>query len=147
MKNHWQYYKFYNKPIVCIECQIPNGVDAVKLIILQSNDFTFIDKYQNGSKGTVNIYNGRSMQGCNTATIANIPGLLQNTISYMENNCIGKTSFQGNTTKVLPHYTPIDIKSVKSFQYKNVDLPAIRHLGNCITHVCVTPNVYNGKKW
>lgn len=147
IKNHWEYYKYSKKPIVCIECQVPQGVDTVKIIIMQSDDFTFIDKYQNVTKDQVSIYNGRSLQGCDTATIANIPGLLKDTISFMEKGCIGTSTFQGNTTKILNHYTPIDATKVKSFQYHNVDLPKIQHLGNCITKICYTPNVYNTKKW
>ena len=126
VKNHWQYYTYTNKTIVCVYC---TGnyltTDLYKTIIIESgNPFEYvihkfvsttytISQYNFTSKNYTNIIYptneldsgltsmlNRNIQGCDTATISYSDYLLNDTISYMESGCKTSHYNQTNTQKV-----------------------------------------------
>lgn len=104
------HYQFYTKETVCVDCTGNlSSPDLFKMIILEPHGFTFIDKYQTVSSNSWNSYTDRSMQGCNTATIAYSDALLNDTITYLESECT-KTSFNNNSTHTIQSH-PFSLSS------------------------------------
>lgn len=97
VKNNWLYYQSKTNKTICIECTADiTTMQQAQQIILQPTDFVYVDPNNNNVTKTWTSFNGRYMQGCDIATIANIPGLFNDTISYMLSGCT-KTSFNGTS--------------------------------------------------
>jgi len=109
MKNNWLAYSYSKNTIICVECYFDvTATEKSRQIIIQPNSFTYVNKTETESKNTWYNFDNRYMQGCDIATIANIPGLLQDTINFMLHNCTANsTSFKGvtNHTRTLHPFT------------------------------------------
>ena len=105
IKNNWLAYAYSDHIITCVECYFDvTATEKSKEIIEQTNTFTYVNKTESESKNVLYNFANRYMQGCDTATIGNIPGLLNDTIHFMLNNCISTaTNFNGTQkhTRVL----------------------------------------------
>jgi len=138
IKNH---YQFYTKETVCIDC---NGnlalPDLFKTIILESHDFTYIDKYATVGNNKWQSFNDRHMAGCNTATIAYSDALFNDTISYLESNCT-RTSFNGTTNHVIQDQPWSWNNPFSSIHQQNL-VSSIKGIGNCITKQCDVKDPY-----
>ena len=158
IKNFWLYYEQKKDRIVCIECVADiTTLQESQNIILQPTDFIYIDKNANVTNGLWSSFNSRYMQGCDTATIANIPGLLQDTITYMLSNCT-KTNFNGNSVHKIndtpwqynnPYSSLLMASSYKSILHGHYLFGNLTGGGlgpsDCIHHVCNITT--SSKKW
>ena len=91
-KNHWLFYQYFKKPVVCVDCAYPGGaVDVIKnIIIVPKNYFIYVDPNENSTNhSAVHVYSDLYIAGCNTADISDI-NLLNQTIQYFLNDCKGK---------------------------------------------------------
>lgn len=152
LKNNWLYYTYKTGKTICVECVADiTTMQQSQQIILEPTDFNFVDKNANSTNGTWTSYNSRYMQGCDVATIANIPRLLNDTIQYMLNGC-KSTSFVSSSNHVIKD-TPFSFNNPYSSLKIDSYLEKIFHnhkffssynatnnggLGpsNCITHQC-----------
>ena len=101
VKYNWLYYEGKTNKTICVECNADIlTMQQSQEIIMQPNDFQFVDPNNNNASKNWYSFNGRYMQGCDVATIANLPGLLNDTISYMLNGCT-KTSFNGTSNHIV----------------------------------------------
>ena len=150
IKNNWLAYQYSNHKIVCVECYFDFTATAKsQQIIINPNTFSYVNKTESESKNVIYNYYGRYMQGCDTATIGNIPGLLDDTISFMLNGCV-KTNF--NNTQINPrpvhqvnYYSPFStlnhdsylktIFSGHTYDFGNKTMGG-RGPSDCITHKC-----------
>lgn len=149
VKNHWLWYEGKTKTSVCVECimDIASSQESQNIII-QPISYSFADKNQNIVTNKLSYLNDRFMQGCDTATISNIPGLLNDTIHYMLSGCT-QTSFNGNVTKSV-HVSAWEYNNPYSTLHTDSYLKNILHghyiFGNmtsgglgpndCIRHQC-----------
>lgn len=161
VKEHWKSYQASQKTIVCIDCE--ENIQAYQQsqnIIIQPTSYSFADK--TGSQLITNqlfYSNDRYMQGCDTATISNIPGLLNDTINYMLSGCT-KTNFNGNVTKSV-HVTAWQYDNPFSTLHTESYLKDILHghyiFGNmtggglgpsdCIRHQCSFTDPFKKAGW
>lgn len=148
MKNNWLAYVYSKTPIVCVECYFDvTATSKSKQIIIQPNSFTYVNKTESEDKNKLYDYTGRYMQGCDIATIGNVPGLLDDTISYMLHGCVsGTTTFHTmiNHTRTLQPFSYDNPFS--SLHYKSViDTIKLNHPTDCIHYTCSLTT--SSKKW
>lgn len=150
VKNHWQYYGYTNHTIVCVYCT-GNYItsDLYKTIILEPASFEFVPHEFINTNYKVDIFNGvsgnyssitfpvnefdsgltsyknKSMQGCNSATIAYSDFLLNDTIKYLESDCKIK-SYNQTTTQKVPN-TPWQYDNPFSSLHYLVALKTLTH--------------------
>ena len=150
IKNNWLAYQYSNHAVICVECYFDFTATAKsQQIIINPNSFSYVNKTESESKNVIYNYYGRYMQGCDTATIGNIPGLLDDTISFMLNGCT-KTNFNNTQINILPthkinYYSPYSttnhdsylktILSGHTYDFGNKTAGG-RGPTNCITHKC-----------
>lgn len=152
MKNNWLAYSYSNHKIVCVECWFDfTATTKSQQIIIQPNTFTYVNKTESESKNVYVDYTNRYMQGCDTATISNIPNLLNDTINFMMHNCV-KTSTNYNETQKHPipthninYHSPFSttnhdayLKTIlngHTYDFGNKTSGG-RGPSNCITHKC-----------
>lgn len=161
IQNNWLYYKYSGKQIVCVECSfdIPSTQESQQIII-QPTTYSFVDKNVNNATKSYTYFNDRFMQGCDTATISSIPGLLNDTIHYMLSGC-KTTNFNGNVTKSV-HNTPWDYDNPYStlhlsrylkFIIPNHSATNTNHTSggygpsDCIRHSCGFKDPYSRSGW
>ena len=134
IKNNWMTYQYSKIPVICVECYFDiTATTKSKQIIIQPNSFTYVNKTESENTNKLYDYTGRYMQGCDIATIGNIPGLLQDTLNYMINDCkASTTNFHGqnNYTRTLH---PFVMDSPYSSLAFNSNLMQIFH-GHYILH-------------
>jgi len=143
------HYQFYTKQTVCVDCTGNlSSPDLFKMIILEPHGFTFIDKYQTVSTHTWNSYTDRSMQGCNTATIAYSDWLLNDTISYLESECT-KTKYTGNSTHTIQDHPFSFDNPYSSLSFKNLvsQIKSTGGLGLCLQNQCNIKDPYKKAGW
>lgn len=161
VKNHWLWYEGQGKTTVCIECKMDIASSQKSLnIIIEPTSYSFTDKNDNIVKDKWNYHNDRYMQGCDTATISNIPNLLNDTIHYLLSDCT-VTSFNGTVTKLV-HVSPWDYNNPYSTLHQVSYLKDIMHshsfyngnktqggLGptDCIRHQCSFIDPYKKIGW
>ena len=152
MKNNWLAYQYSNHKIICVECYFDFTATAKsQQIIINPNSFSYVNKTESEPKNMVYNYYGRFMQGCETATIANISGLLNDTINFMLNGCNFKsTNFNDKQIQQRPlhlvnYYSPFSTLNNDSY-LKTIFGGHTYDFGNktsggrgpidCITHKC-----------
>ena len=152
MKNNWMAYSYSNKTVVCVECYFDiTSADKAQQIIVQPSSFSYINKTEVENGNSWYNYDNRFMQGCDVATIGNIPGLLNDTIHFMLHNCSGTTTSYNNITNHTRIYQPFNYNNPYSTLHQDLYLKNIFHdhlsyngnhtsggigPGNCITHYC-----------
>lgn len=146
IKNHWIFYTDYTKTVICVECSYDfNAATKAKQIIIQPNTFTFINKTAVSNNHTWKSFSNRFMQGCDVSTIASIPGLLNDTISYMLSGCT-KTSFNDTQIHIIPQTPFVFDNPYSSLHYKAVtDHIKTARIGDCMIHQC--SQTTSTKKW
>ena len=149
VKNNWLYYTNSDKMIICVECtfDVTSSTQA-KQIIIEPDYFTYIDKNAIVTKNLWSSYSNRYMQGCDVATIGNIPGLLNDTINYMLSNCT-KTSFNTTSNHVIPDQPwSYDNPYSSLHQQAQVNkIKAIGGLGLCLQNQCNLQDPYRKAGW
>lgn len=109
MKNNWIAYDYSKSKIICVECYFDaTATSKSQEIIIQPNSFSYVNKTEIENKNTWYNFDNRYMQGCDVATISNIPGLLNDTINLMLHDCNPKyTTFSGitNHTRTLQPFS------------------------------------------
>lgn len=152
MKNNWLAYSYSKNIILCVECYFDvTATSKSKEIIIQPNTFSYVNKTESEGSNIWYNFDNRYMQGCDVATIANIPGLLNDTINFMLHDCQASyTIFHGtsNHTRILKPFT---FDNPYSTLHHDAYLKAIFHghtydIGNktsggrgpsdCIKHQC-----------
>lgn len=163
MKNNWLAYSYSKSPVICVECvfDVTASIKS-KQIIIQPNSFTYVNKTESESKNVLSEFNNRYMQGCDVATIANIPGLLTDTITYMLNDCsLHSTSYHNmiNYTRTLHPFVMDSPYSTIVYQSNlgqifhghtvlhNEKMPTFGGIGpsDCIHYTCTITT--SSKKW
>lgn len=163
LKHNWLAYQYSNHTIICVECAFDvTATDKSKQIIIQPNSFSFVNKSETESNNAYYNFIGRSMQGCDTATIANLPGLLNDTIHYMLSGCLAsKTGFHGieNHTRTLhpfsydnPYSTLHQDALLKSMMQGHTydfgnKTSGGRGPPDCIRHACTFTDPYKKVGW
>lgn len=147
VKNH---YIWYDTIQVCVACNVPLGnPDLFKTIFIEPSGFTYITKDQEVKNSHIitTFTNPYISPDCMTATVGYSDFLLNDTIHYMLNNCIGQ-HFINNQTKTVKE-TPPDYKNSISYKQKAYTDSALKSSkGNCITKKCDTPkDPFKKKAW
>ena len=161
VKNHWQYYGYSNKTIICVYC---TGnyltTDLYDTIIIQPVQFEYskhtfttstvsVPQYNSANKNYTNLiypiseinaglttFLNRDVQGCNTATISYSDALLNDTIHYFENGCTKTFINQTNTQKISNTPWSYD-NPYSTLHYKAiVDKIKSNYMGDCLKHKC-----------
>ena len=135
VKNHWLWYDGKKTTSVCIDCKMDiASSQKSQNIIIEPTSYSFADKNNNIVTTKLSYQNDRYMQGCDTATISNIPNLLNDTIHYMLSGCI-TTNFSGNVTKSV---------HVSAWDYDNPF--STLHQSSYLTNIMHGHLYYNGNK-
>lgn len=117
-KNHWMLYQSAEiKTIVAVD---PDGEwvrkAATRQIIIEPNNFTFIDKGSKNTNSSFTFYDKIYISGCNRARVAADKDLIQKVVLYFYGNCEGKKP--SSTTTVIIPPTPIKLMDYKEYKYK-----------------------------
>lgn len=152
MKNNWLAYYYTNKTVVCVECYFDvTATSKSQEIIIQPTSFSYVNKTEIETGNQVYNFDNRFMQGCDVATIGNIPGLLSDTINYMLHGCVSSaTNFHtiSNHTRTLqpwnynnPYSTLHQLDYLKNILHGHSSSNTNMTSGgtgpvNCITHQC-----------
>ena len=143
------HYQFYTKQTVCVDCtgNLFNP-DLYKIILLEPHGFTFVNKDQVVPNNKWYSYSDRSMQGCNTATIAYSDALLNDTISFLESGCT-KTSFNGTMNHIIKEQPWSWDNPYSSLHQKSIvdKVKSTGGLGNCISKQCDYTDPYKKAGW
>lgn len=137
VKNH---YVWYETMKVCVGCDVPLGnPDLFKTIFIEPSGFTYVIKDQEikNSHTITTFTNPYISPDCMTATVGYTDFLLNDTIHYILNGCIGN-HFINNQTSTTKD-TPADYKDSISYKQKAyVDAALKINKGNCISKKCDT---------
>ena len=163
MKNNWLAYQNSDHTIICVECTFDVAATSKsKQIIIEPSSFTYVNKTETENKNSWYNFKNRYMQGCDIATISNIPGLLPDTANFMLSGC-QQSSTQFNTvethTRILhpfmmnsPYSSLVLDSNLKQiflghFILHNEKMPTMGGLGpaNCQTGQCSLTT--STKKW
>lgn len=109
VKNNWLAYSYTKKTVICVECYFDStATSKSQEIIIQPNSFSYVNKTETENGNHLYNFDNRYMQGCDVATISNIPNLLNDTINLMLHSCDSKyTTFSGitNHTRTLQPFS------------------------------------------
>src|SRR5690242_18613372 len=125
VKNH---YVWYDKMAVCVGCNVPlNNPDLFPVIFIEPSGFEYISKDQEikNSHKITTYSNPYISPDCLTATVGYTDFLLNDTIHYMLNNCIGQ-HFLNNQTKNIKD-TSFDFSNPYSSLIMKAFLKTILH--------------------
>ena len=163
MKNNWLAYSYSTKDVICVECYFDvTATNKAREIIIQPSSFTYVNKTETENKNLWYNYGNRFMQGCDVATIANIPGLLDDTLNYMLHSCNSNytsVSTITNHTRTLhpfhydnPYSTLHQITYLKNILHGHSSSNTNMTSGgvgpmNCITHQCNFIDPYKKQGW
>jgi hypothetical protein len=154
-------YKFQTGSFVVMVDPDPLFTTKARMIIVWDQNFTFVnpDDISKGGLVTVTHVN-RFVSNCEFATVAPNLWLINDTIHYLESNCI-KTHY--NDTKITYHAEiPISydnpyssLKQQQMLQKYGITLGGGKHLmgghtikfDNCITKNCDIKDPYKKAKW
>jgi len=150
VKNHYLFYQYLNKTVVCVDCYYPGKLtDAFQTITIEPNGFVWVNPLEQKNNGQILTHHDRYVsENCKTASISFTPFILNDTISYMQSGC-KITHYNNNNTSTLKD-TPFEMKNpFSSLIYKHMinDFKKQR-LGDCIHHKCLElPNLYKKPNW
>lgn len=103
-KNHWEFYKFDKRPyVVCVDCDLGFQGRSKVITIESSASFKYVLQKDNRIiNNTFYEYNGRFIQDCQAATVSSDWALINDTVSFMGNNCKVPSKYNEKDTIIKP---------------------------------------------
>lgn len=163
IKNSWSYYDYSSGLIPCVDCYFPGGLgDGIPIITIQPHGFTWIDPNENSTNGrSVHAFSDIYIsKDCYNADEVFSKTILNDTINYMLNHCVGtKPSSLNRTSLTSIKNTPFSFDNpysslIMAKLYKNIlhDHYIFGNYtsgglgpGDCIHHTCNLTT--SQKKW
>lgn len=170
VKNHYMFYGYSPKPVVCVECVFPGkDADSVQIIDIVPNSFTWIDPVSKDiAKGNKILLHTDPYisPDCYNARLSFTPFKMNYTLAYMINGCKG-TIIDNNSTitlKTAPFYMDNPYSSLRQqemlqkygiTQHGSITINGISGLlgghtitlGDCIHKKCDIKDPYKKKNW
>jgi hypothetical protein len=135
---HYQMYKTEDT-IIMIDPDAA-AMQYGKTITIVPPEFTYKLNSDNATNGTRTQYYDRYVSSdCKQATISYSASLLNDTIVYLKNNCVGKSSFVEKKQIPLPVHK-LDYNTAISKYYAWLKEAKKESSKNCITQKCIIPD-------
>jgi len=138
VSNH---YKFNMHPFVVMVDPNPDFEIRSKMIIIQSQNFTWINPDEISSNGIRIEHHNRFVSNCSYALVAPDVALINDTVNYLENGC--KSTNYNDIFKIVTHLKPFSMNNpFASWHYSNYTRTHSlggSGFGDCLRHHCVQP--------
>lgn len=146
LKNHFLFYQYINKTIVCVECYLPTGQpDIVKIIFIEPHGFTWADPTERANNNLVGHKDRYVSQDCLTASLPFDRMVLNDTIYFMSHSCKSNATHINNnfTITTIDHKLNYNNPTYQYNHYVKQSKDTISKI-DCRIHEC---NLKYNKKW